>query len=167
MIILGIDPGIADTGFGLIEDTKGQLKVLTFGSIKTKAGLPLAQRLAELYQQLQKIIKDYQPQTAAIEQLFFCNNAKTALIVGQARGVAMLTCQQAGLAIFEFTPLQVKQAVATYGGASKLQVQKMVQMILGLKEIPKPDDAADALAIAICGLNSFNLSNLDKLRKKG
>lgn len=156
MIILGIDPGIADTGFGVIEDTGGQLKVLTYGSIKTKAGLPLGERLVELFNQLSKTIKDYQPQTVAIEQLFFCNNAKTALIVGQARGVAMLACQQAKLTIFEFTPLQVKQAVTAYGGASKLQVQKMVQMILGLKEIPKPDDAADALAIAICGLNNSN-----------
>lgn len=154
MIILGIDPGIADTGFGFIEDNGGKIRTLAYGSIKTKAGVALGERLATLYGELNDLIKKYQPKAAAIEQLFFCNNAKTALIVGQARGVAMLACQQAGLEIFEFTPLQVKQAVAAYGGAGKAQVQRMVQMILGLKEIPKPDDAADALAIAICAINS-------------
>ena len=165
MVILGIDPGIADTGFGVIEDLNGRLKVLTFGSIKTKANLPLGERLAELYDQLGQLIKQYKPQTAAIEQLFFCNNAKTALIVGQARGVAMLCCQQAGLHILEFTPLQVKQAVAAYGGADKKQVQRMVQVILGLKEIPKPDDAADALALAVCGLNNANFLAKKELKK--
>jgi len=160
MIILGIDPGIADTGFGVINDEKGQLKAVAYGSIKTKANLPLPERLAELYTKLVEVIKIYKPQKAAIEQLFFCNNAKTALIVGQARGVAMLVCQQAGLPIAEFTPLQVKQAVATYGGADKRQVQRMVQIILNLKEIPKPDDAADALAIAICGLNNQMIDKL-------
>lgn len=160
MIILGIDPGIADTGYGLLSEESGRLQAVAYGSIKTKSSLPLSDRLAELYDRLAAIIQTYRPEKVAIEQLFFCNNAKTALIVGQARGVVLLACRQAGLRIAEFTPLQVKQAVAAYGAADKRQVQKMVQAILGLKEIPKPDDAADALAVAICGLNSGCFSDL-------
>jgi crossover junction endodeoxyribonuclease RuvC len=153
-IILGIDPGIADTGFGLVEKIAGgKIKCLAYGSIKTKAKTDLASRLVILDSELEKIIKKYHPKTAVIEQLFFCNNAKTALMVGQARGVAMLVCQKAGLKISEPTPLQVKQGITGYGQADKKQVQKMVKLLLNLKEIPKPDDAADALAMAICGLN--------------
>jgi len=154
MIILGIDPGIADTGYGLVKQEGSNLTCLGYGSIKTSSKLELAERLQILHQELTAIIKKYQPARAAIEQLFFCNNAKTALIVGQARGVALLTCQQAKLPTIEFTPLQVKQAVTAYGSASKLQVQKMVKILLKLEKIPQPDDAADALAIAICAVNS-------------
>ncbi len=158
MIILGIDPGIADTGYGVIEQNKkGDLLCLAYGSIKTPAGELLAKRLFSLAEQLSAVIKKYQPERAAIEELFFCNNAKTALVVGQARGVAMLICSQAGLLPMSFTPLQVKQAVTTYGGANKQQVQKMVKLLLNLKEIPKPDDAADALAIAICAAGNGDL----------
>jgi len=153
-IILGIDPGIADTGYGLIQEDKGKLSCLAYGSIKTSSKLDLISRLEILHLELRKIIKQYRPGLAAVEQLFFNKNVRTALIVGQARGVALLTLKQNKLAIIEFTPSQVKQAVSAYGGASKLQVQKMVKLILGLKEIPQPDDAADALAIAICALNS-------------
>lgn len=153
-IILGIDPGIADTGYGVIKEERGNLSCLVYGSIKTKAGEDLVTRLNILHLELDKIIKKYHPESAAVESLFFNKNVRTALIVGQARGVALLTLSQNKLAVTDFTPSQVKQAVASYGKASKQQVQKMVKLILRLKEIPQPDDAADALAIAICALNS-------------
>jgi crossover junction endodeoxyribonuclease RuvC len=156
-IILGIDPGIADTGYGVIEDVSGKIRCLAYGSIKTKAGEDLPLRLLALHKELNHIILKYQPQVAAVEKLFFNKNVKTALIVGQARGVAMLTLSQGKLPIYEFTPSQVKQAVSSYGQADKLQVQKMVKLILNLKELPRPDDAADALAVAICALNYKNL----------
>lgn len=153
-VILGIDPGIADTGFGVIEVEKnGKLVCLDYGSIKTKASLSLSDRLELLNIELEGIIKKYKPRLISVEQLFFCNNAKTALIVGQARGVVLLTAKLNKVPLMEFTPLQIKQAVSTYGQASKGQVQRMVKMILNLKEIPKPDDAADGLAAAICASN--------------
>jgi len=155
-IILGIDPGIADTGYGLIQtDKNNKLHCLDFGSIRTKANLGLPDRLEKLAKDLDLIIKKYRPQIVAVEDLFFCRNVKTALTVGHARGVILLTIKKNKLPLLEFTPLQVKQAVSTYGRASKSQVQEMVKLILGLKTIPKPDDAADALAVAICGLNSL------------
>ena len=153
-IILGIDPGIADTGYGIIKEENGKLSCLSYGSIKTKPSDNLITRLEILHYELDKIIKKYHPQLAAIEQLFFNKNVRTALIVGQARGVALLTLQQNKLKVLEFTPAQVKQGVTSYGQASKKQVQKMVKLILNLSEIPQPDDAADALAIALCALNS-------------
>jgi crossover junction endodeoxyribonuclease RuvC len=154
-IILGIDPGIADTGYGIIEkDKSGNLSCLGYGSIKTKAKTELANRLEIINKELTKVIKEFKPKLIAVEQLFFCKNVKTALIVGQARGVVMLTARQNRISLVEFTPLQVKQAVAAYGRASKMQVQKMVKLLLNLKELPKPDDAADALAIAICAAHS-------------
>lgn len=157
-IILGIDPGIADTGFGVIEkNQQGNLICLTYGSIKTQARLPIDERLNILAQELKKLIKKYRPNLMAVEQLFFCKNVKTALVVGQARGVVLLVAKQNRVPIVEFTPLQVKQAVSTYGQASKMQVQKMVKLLLNLDKIPRPDDAADALAIAICAGNSVNL----------
>jgi crossover junction endodeoxyribonuclease RuvC len=152
-VILGIDPGIADTGYGFVEVSGSSLKCLAYGSIKTKAGDELPVRLLALYQDLLKLIKKYKPKEAAVEQLFFNKNVRTALIVGQARGVALLALSQSGLAIKDFAPGQVKQAVTAYGQASKKQVQKMVKLILALKELPTPDDAADALAVAICGAN--------------
>lgn len=158
IIILGIDPGLADTGYGLlIKD--GELKHLTHGSIKTKSGLSLEKRLEQIYQELKKIIKKYSPTVIAVEKLFFCKNAKTAFQVGQARGIILLTASQTNLDFYEFTPLQVKQAVVGYGNASKQQVQKMVKLILGLKEIPKPDDAADALAVTICCAHSLKVTS--------
>lgn len=155
MIILGIDPGIADTGYGVIKkEENGKLTCLTYGSIKTKAGIDLAERLDLLNKELIKIIKKYKPKIIAVEELFFCKNVKTALVVSHARGVTLLSAKQSGVATLEFTPLQVKQAVSTYGRAEKIQVQKMVKLLLNLKEMPKPDDAADALAVAICAANS-------------
>jgi crossover junction endodeoxyribonuclease RuvC len=153
-IILGIDPGIADTGYGVVKEEKGKLFCLAYGSIKTPAHDDLITRLLALHQELDKIIKTYQPQLASVEQLFFNKNVRTALIVGQARGVALLTLKQNKLPIREFTPSQIKQAVSAYGKADKKQVQKMVKLILNLEELPHPDDAADALAAAICALNS-------------
>lgn len=152
-LILGIDPGIADTGFGIIKNEKHKLICLDYGSIKTSAKLDLSDRLEIINLELTKLIKKYQPDLISIEELFFCKNIKTALIVGQARGVIVLTAKQNRIPMVEFTPLEVKQAVATYGQADKQQVQRMVKIILNLKESPKPDDAADALAIAICATN--------------
>lgn len=153
-IILGIDPGIADTGFGIIANQNNQLICLDYGSIKTSAELNLPDRLEIINLELTKLIKKYKPDLIAIEELFFCNNAKTALVVGQARGVVVLTAKLNKITSVEFTPYQVKQAVSTYGHAEKDQVQRMVKLILNLKELPQPDDAADALAIAICAVNS-------------
>lgn len=153
-VILGIDPGIADTGFGLVEVEGSMLKCLAYGSIKTKAGVDLSRRLNTLHKELDRIIKKYKPEIVSVEQLFFCKNVKTALVVGQARGVVLLCIEQNKLPLLEFTPLQIKQSVSNFGRADKKQVQKMVQMILGLNELPKPDDAADALAAAICGSNT-------------
>ncbi len=153
-IILGIDPGIADTGYGVIKVEGSKLICLDYGTIKTSSKADLITRLEILHQELDRIIKKYKPNLAAIEQLFFNKNVRTALIVGQARGVVLLTLKQNKLNIIDFTPSQVKHAVSAYGQASKMQVQKMVKLLLNLREIPKPDDAADALAIAICALNS-------------
>ncbi|MCK5211254.1 crossover junction endodeoxyribonuclease RuvC [Candidatus Parcubacteria bacterium] len=153
--MLGIDPGIADTGFGVIEKNKdGNSRCLDYGTIKTSSKLDLPERLVILGKELDIIIKKYQPKIVGVEQLFFCKNVKTALTVGQARGVILYVIQQNNLLVAEFTPLQIKQAVSTYGQASKLQVQKMVKLILNLDIVPKPDDAADALAVAICSANS-------------
>jgi crossover junction endodeoxyribonuclease RuvC len=155
-IVLGIDPGLADTGYGLIEKGKGgKISCLAYGSIKTKAGLPTAERLELLSDELEKIIKKYGPALAAVEELFFQNNAKTAIAVGQARGAILLTCRKNKIPLTEMTPLQVKQTISGYGRADKIQVQRMVKLLLNLKEIPKPDDAADALAIAISSINEL------------
>lgn len=153
-VILGIDPGIADTGVGVIKkDGQGNLNCLYYSSIKTKSSMDLGDRLEVIEREIKKIIRKYKPGIIAVEQIFFCKNVKTALIVGHARGVILLTAKQSKVPILEFTPLEVKQAVTSYGQADKTQVQKMVRLILNLKEIPKPDDAADALAIAICASN--------------
>ena len=158
IIILGIDPGIADTGYGIIQkDASNNLSCIDYGSIKTMAKTDMPKRLEIINKELNKIIKKRKPNLIVIEQLFFCNNAKTAIVVGQARGVAILTARQNKIPVTEFTPLQVKQAVSSYGKASKLQVQKMVKLILNLKKLPKPEDAADALAIAICAANSVKI----------
>jgi len=156
--ILGIDPGIADTGYGIIKrDKSNNFHCLGYGSIKTNAKTELADRLEIINQEMTKVVKEFKPKLVAVEQLFFCKNVKTALIVGQARGVVMLTAKQNKVPLVEFTPLQVKQAVAAYGRASKMQVQKMVKLLLDLKVLPKPDDAADALAIAICAASSIKI----------
>ncbi|MBU1149279.1 crossover junction endodeoxyribonuclease RuvC [Patescibacteria group bacterium] len=149
-IILGIDPGTAATGFGVIHQLGSKIAYIASGVIQTKSQQPMEQRLIIINRQLAKIIKKHQPKVAAVEQLFFCRNVKTALAVGQARGVILMTCAQAKLDLVEFTPLQIKQSITGYGQASKKQVQLMVKQRLSLKTLPKPDDLADALAIAIC-----------------
>lgn len=161
LTILGIDPGIADTGYGIITFENNKIIPIDYGSIVTDKKTDLAKRLEKLETELKKIIKKYQPDIIGIEQLFFCNNAKTIISVGQARGVVMLTAAKNNLLIKEFTPLQVKQGVTGYGKADKKQIQQMIKVILGLKEIPKPDDAADALAIAICAINTNSFSNIN------
>lgn len=160
MVILGLDPGIAITGYGVIRNENNKLENIEFGCIKTMPGQEEAERLKIIKDELALIIKKHNPDIASIEKIFFTTNAKTVISVAQARGVALETLSSAGITIYEYTPLQVKQAVTSYGKADKSQVQKMVKLLLGLEEIPKPDDAADALAIAICCANSnLNYSN--------
>jgi crossover junction endodeoxyribonuclease RuvC len=164
MIVVGIDPGTATTGYGFIHETPdGTLQAIDYGVILTPAGMAAEKRLKLLYEQLNKLILFHRPHEAAVEKLFFQKNVKTAIAVGQARGVIMLALAQVEIDIGEYTPLEVKQAVAGYGGADKKQVQEMVKALLLLDAIPKPDDAADALAIAICHLNSRKINNLYRL----
>ena len=156
MKILGIDPGYALMGYGIISQKGNSFSVCDYGSISTEAGTPLPDRLKFLYSSLMNIIAEHQPDTAAIEELFFNNNAKTVINVGQARGVAILACINSGLEIAEYTPLQIKQALVGHGRAEKQQVQQMVKILLGLESVPKPDDTADALAVAVCHAHSAN-----------
>ncbi len=149
MRILGIDPGTGILGFGVIEASGGKAKMVDAGVIRTPAHTPLDERLVEIYDSLKQIIKETSPQEMSIEKLFFAQNITTAISVSHARGVAMLAGKQDGLTIYEYTPLQIKQALTGYGRADKKQIQEMVRAILGLKQIPKPDDAADALAAAL------------------
>lgn len=160
MLVLGIDPGTATTGFGLVESRGSRLRVIDYGIISTPAGMDMPERLCLIHQGLSQIISQYQPQTAAVEQIFYYHNAKTVITVAQSRGVILYTAASAGIEVCEYTPLQVKQSVVGYGQADKRQVQLMVQRILSLKEIPKPDDAADALAIAICHLHAQRLGQI-------
>jgi crossover junction endodeoxyribonuclease RuvC len=149
MRIIGIDPGTGILGFGVIDSQKGKTKLVTAGVIKTPAHTPLPDRLKEIYNGLTEIIAETNPQLMAIEKLFFAQNVTTAMSVAHARGVAMLTGKQANLMLEEYTPLQIKQAMVGYGRATKKQMQEMVRLQLGLKDVPKPDDCADALAVAI------------------
>ena len=154
-LALGIDPGTATTGYGLVRlEPDGRLVAVKYGVILTPKEESAPARLEMFYRDLRALLKKHHPDTAAVEKLFFQRNISTAILVGQARGVALLALQQAGVDIFEYPPNEVKQAVAGYGSADKKQVQDMVRVLLGLAEIPKPDDAADALAIAITHLNT-------------
>ena len=150
MRILGIDPGYAILGWGVLDMKGNHFSVVDYGAVTTDAKMEMPLRLQHLYTQLSAIIAEYKPEVASIEELFFNNNAKTAIMVGQARGVAVLACVNGGLEINEYTPLQIKQALVGYGRAERKQVQQMVKTILNLKEVPKPDDTADALAAAVC-----------------
>jgi crossover junction endodeoxyribonuclease RuvC len=154
MRILGIDPGTSLTGFGVIEETAGEIAVVAYGVITTESQTPMPERLREIHRELEQIISLHAPQAAAVERLFFQRNVRTALAVGQARGVVLLALAQAGLPVAEYTPPEVKQAVTGFGGADKRQIQEMVRVLLRLADIPRPDDAADALAIAICHAHS-------------
>ncbi|OGH15928.1 MAG: crossover junction endodeoxyribonuclease RuvC [Candidatus Levybacteria bacterium RIFCSPHIGHO2_02_FULL_40_18] len=158
MIILGVDPGIARTGWGIVEkDNSQKLTAKSFGCIETRADLPIERRLQIIREELVRIIKEHKPQALSVEELFFNTNAKTALIVGQARGVVIVTAADLGLEVFSYTPLQVKTAITGYGRAQKDQMGKMVKMLLNLPSIPKPDDTVDALACAITCAFSLRL----------
>ena len=156
MIILGIDPGFAIVGYGVLEYRINHFRVLDYGAITTDAKTPMYDRFLSIYKDLNQVIEKYKPDFMAIEELFFNTNRTTAINVAQARGILLLSALQHGVKIFEYTPLQVKQAVAGYGRAEKQQVQQMVKILLNLDKVPKPDDTADALAIAICHGHSYN-----------
>lgn len=158
MLTIGIDPGTATTGYGLVQELDdGGLHMVHYGVILTPARQAMPQRLARLYDELEEILKLHRPQSGAVEKLFFQRNVRTAISVGQARGVVLLALARAGVPVAEYTPLEVKQAVTGYGGADKRQVQHMVKALLQLDDVPRPDDAADALAVAICHLHSARL----------
>ncbi len=162
MLVIGVDPGTAITGYGLVrENADGSLSAVAYGVIQTSAELPMPQRLLELHRQLGEIMLLHRPHSGAVEKLFFQRNVTTAISVGQGRGVALLALAEAGVDVAEYTPMEVKQAVAGYGGADKAQVQQMVKALLGLESIPRPDDAADALAVAICHAHSVHLRSLE------
>ncbi len=154
MRILGIDPGIAIVGFGLIESNRGNVRMLQYGAVTTEAGLPLATRLVQIENDMTALIAQLKPDEIAVEELFFSKNITTGIAVAHGRGVILCTAERLGVPIFEYTPMQVKQAVAGYGLADKKQVMDMTKRLLKLKAVPKPDDAADALAIAICHARS-------------
>lgn len=158
MRVLGIDPGIAIVGFGFIDKAGHKLTPVQYGAITTEAHTPQEERLLQIYESACALMDRYKPDTVAVEKLFFNKNVTTAFAVGQARGVIILAAAQRGLPVAEYTPLQVKQAVVGYGKAEKRQVQEMVKMFLKLSAIPKPDDVADALAVAICHAHSAVLS---------
>jgi crossover junction endodeoxyribonuclease RuvC len=160
MRILGIDPGTATIGFGIIESDRAKHKLLDYGCIKTQAGLPLPVRLEQIYHDLKTIIQEWSPQYVAIEEIFFSKNVKTAIQVAQARGAILQQIALGKHHITEYKPQQVKEAVCGYGRAEKKQVQKMIKTILGLDEVPRPDDVADALSVAICHANCIPLKNL-------
>lgn len=149
MRILGIDPGTGILGFGVIDSARGKYTMVTAGVVRTPAHTPLEDRLVEIYDAIQEIIRETKPEVVSIEKLFFARNVTTAISVSHARGVVMLAAKQAALPIAEYTPLQIKQTLTGYGKADKKQVQEMVRLNLGLRDVPKPDDCADALAAAI------------------
>jgi crossover junction endodeoxyribonuclease RuvC len=157
MRVLGVDPGSIISGYGILDEHPQQLAVVDFGVMRTTSKAPLATRLLEISDRLQELITHYQPNVVAVEDLFFAQNAKSALKLGQSRGAILLTAARAGLEIAEYTPLEVKQAVVGYGRAEKNQVQHMVKVLLNLKDLPQPNDAADALAIAICHIHSAKM----------
>jgi len=150
MIILGIDPGVATVGFGLIRAERQKNTLLQYGVITTPAGIPLSNRLLQLSRDMEQLIEQFHPDEMAVEELFFSKNITTGIAVAHGRGVILLSAEKMGVPVFEYTPMQVKQAVVGYGKAEKRQVMLMTQRLLGMKEIPRPDDAADALALAIC-----------------
>ena len=161
MLVLGIDPGTATTGYGLVRETdQGGLVVVEYGVVLTPAGMAQEKRLLLLYERIMEILLLHRPDQGAVEKLFFQRNVTNAIAVGQARGVVMLALAQHSLPVAEYTPLEVKQSITGYGGADKMQIQLMVQAILELEELPSPDDAADALAVAVCHLHSHRMRAL-------
>ena len=160
MIILGIDPGTAIAGYGILKAERDELSVVAYGAITTPSNWEMPRRLKHIYAELSALIQKYRPTDAVVEKLFFSKNVRTALSVGQARGVALLAAAQADVSIHEYTPLEIKQAVVGYGRADKNQIQQMVKLLLQLDALPQPDDAADALAIAICHAHSARFARM-------
>jgi crossover junction endodeoxyribonuclease RuvC len=163
--VLGIDPGLARMGWGVVERKGSAFQALAYGTLETKAGKPLPERLIDIFEGLQSLLMKYRPDVAAMEELFFSKNAKTAIVVGQARGVSLLACGLARVPVAEYRPMEIKQGVTGWAGADKGQVQKMVKMLLGLTEIPRPDDTADALAIAITHAQSAGTPLSDMVKR--
>ncbi len=164
MIILGIDPGLATLGYGVIEADNQNRRLIQFGTLTTPAGQPMPQRLRAIYQGMNQLLDIYRPDEVAFEELFFSKNITTGIAVSHARGVALLAVVQRTDELYEYTPMQIKQAVTGYGGADKHQVQQMVRMLLKMKEIAHPDDAADALAVALTHANSMNMKKMFKIK---
>ena len=164
MRILGIDPGVATIGFGLVEADRGRQRLLQFGVITTPPGIPLSSRLWQISQDMSSLLTQLRPDEAAVEELFFSKNITTGIAVAHGRGVLLLELEKAGIPVYEYTPMQVKQAVVGYGKAEKRQVMLMTARLLKMKEIPRPDDAADALALALCHARSAtSLLNTDRV----
>lgn len=164
MIIVGIDPGIAILGYGVLEFMNNKFRVIDYNAVCTTPKNTMPERIEIIFNSLNDIFDKYKPDAVAFEELFFNQNAKTAIVVGQARGAAVLSAQLKKINIYEYTPLQVKQAVTGYGRADKKQIQQMVRMLLNLREVPKPDDVADALAIALCHGNSSHTGDMFKIK---
>lgn len=163
MRILGIDPGVATIGFGLIETNRANVRLIQYGVITTPAGLPLSTRLRQISEDMTALLEQFKPEEMAVEELFFSKNITTGIAVAHGRGVILLEAERAGIPAYEYTPMQVKQAVAGYGGAEKRQVMLMTQRLLKMKSTPRPDDAADALAIALChGRSATSLLNMER-----
>jgi crossover junction endodeoxyribonuclease RuvC len=177
MLVMGLDPGLAITGYGLVRESlgwgvsapnqavsmarsPGELSLVEYGTVTTPAGQPLAERLLSIDEELRALIDKHRPDVVAVEEMFFGKNVTTAMIVGQARGVAILAAARAGLPVREYKPMAVKQAITGYGKASKSQMQEMVRLLLNLEDVPKPDDAADAVAVAICHVYAARLDEL-------
>jgi crossover junction endodeoxyribonuclease RuvC len=156
MRILGIDPGYAIVGWGVVDHRQNKFRTVDYGAITTNAGIEFTRRLEEIYNDMTTLFARYQPDVMAIEKLFFNTNTTTAIMVAEARGCILLAARQAGVKVYEYTPLQVKQSVTGYGRAEKKQIQEMTRLLLGLQKIPKPDDTADALALAVCHAHSAN-----------
>ena len=164
MIILGIDPGLATLGYGVIEADNNRRRLIQFGTLTTPAGQPMPQRLRAIFQGMNQLMDIYQPDDVAFEELFFSKNITTGMAVSAARGVALVAVVQRTDNLYEYTPMQIKQAVTGYGGADKHQVQQMVKMLLNMKDIARPDDAADALAVALTHANSMNMKRMLKIQ---
>ena len=164
MIILGIDPGLATLGYGVIEVNNDKRRLIQFGTLTTPAGQPMPQRLRAIFQGMNQLMDIYNPDDVAFEELFFSKNITTGMAVSAARGVALVAVVQRTDNLYEYTPMQIKQAVTGYGGADKHQVQQMVKMLLKMKEVARPDDAADAIAVALTHANSMNMKKLFKIQ---
>lgn len=163
MVIMGIDPGVATIGFGVIEAQRGKNKLIQYGAVTTPPGIPLSERLVQIHQDIHQLLKLFHPEEIAVEELFFSKNITTGISVAHGRGVILLAVAEAGIPLFEYTPMQVKQSVAGYGKAEKRQVMDMTRRLLQLDKVPRPDDAADALALAIChGRAATSLLNTER-----